>query len=238
MAAKAENFFERTEKKYMLDVEKKEIFLEEISPYVTNDVYAKYTLCNLYFDTDTDEMIQRSLAKPIYKEKLRMRSYGVPQGKDFVFLEIKKKYKGIVYKRRVMVPLEEAMQYVQEGIFPPTADTQIMKEIDYCVKFYQVRPKLFLAYDRQAFAGKEDSELRLTIDENIRSRRDKLDLSVGDEGEILLPQGECILEIKTSKAMPLWLVNILTKLAIYPCSFSKYGAVYRRERKEQKASFL
>ena len=129
----AEICFKRTEKHYMLYAMEKELLLKECAPYLEDDVHAYYTLCNLYFDTDSDEMIQRSLAKPVYKEKVRLRSYGVPESEDTVFLEIKKKYKGVVYKRRVILTLKEAMDYIQEGIYHQCPNLKIMKEIDYCV---------------------------------------------------------------------------------------------------------
>lgn len=225
----AEMFFARTEKKYRVSAEKKERFLQAISPYVKEDAYGRYSLCNIYFDTQSDELIRTSLEKPIYKEKLRLRSYGVPCETDEVFLEIKKKYQGVVYKRRVMLPLLQAMEYIESGKIPEDVNVQIMHEIDYFINFYHPKPKLYLAYDRMAFIGKENPQLRITLDEEIRSRRDRLDLTQGDGGERLLSDGEAILEIKTNGAMPLWLTGILAQEEIYPTSFSKYGEVYKRE---------
>ena len=229
MVKMAEMIFARTEKKYRISAEKKERFLQAISPYVDEDAYGRYSLCNIYFDTQSDELIRTSIEKPIYKEKLRLRSYGVPCETDEVFLEIKKKYKGVVYKRRVMMTLHQAMEYIKTGKIPVEADSQIMREIDYFINFYHPEPKLYLAYDRLAFTGREDPQLRITVDEEVRSRRDRLDLTQGDEGERLLGDGEAILEIKTNGAMPLWLTGILAQEEIYPISFSKYGEIYKRE---------
>lgn len=229
MVKMAEMIFARTEKKYRISAEKKERFLQAISPYVDEDAYGRYSLCNIYFDTQSDELIRTSIEKPIYKEKLRLRSYGVPCETDEVFLEIKKKYKGVVYKRRVMMTLQQAMEYIKTGKIPVEADSQIMREIDYFINFYHPEPKLYLAYDRLAFTGREDPQLRITVDEEVRSRRDRLDLTQGDEGERLLGDGEAILEIKTNGAMPLWLTGILAQEEIYPISFSKYGEIYKRE---------
>lgn len=229
MVKMAEMIFARTEKKYRISAEKKERFLQAISPYVDEDAYGRYSLCNIYFDTQSDELIRTSIEKPIYKEKLRLRSYGVPCETDEVFLEIKKKYKGVVYKRRVMMTLHQAMEYIKTGKIPVEADSQIMREIDYFINFYHPEPKLYLAYDRLAFTGREAPQLRITVDEEVRSRRDRLDLTQGDEGERLLGDGEAILEIKTNGAMPLWLTGILAQEEIYPISFSKYGEIYKRE---------
>lgn len=230
----AELFFARAEKKYHLDAGKKERFLQAVRDYVVEDIYGRYSLCNIYFDTESDELIRTSLEKPVYKEKLRLRSYGVPKETDEVFFEIKKKYKGIVYKRRVKIPLLQAMDYIRNGKIPQDADFQIMREIDYFMQFYHPQPKLYLAYDRLAFVGREEPELRITVDEAIRSRRDRLDLTQGDDGEMLLPDGESILEIKTNGAIPLWLTDILSREEIYPASFSKYGEIYKRELAQKR----
>lgn len=234
----AELFFARAEKKYRMDAGKRERFLQEVRNYVAEDTYGRYSLCNIYFDTESDELIRTSLEKPVYKEKLRLRSYGVPKETDEVFFEIKKKYKGIVYKRRVELPLWQAMDYIRSGELPRDADFQIMHEIDYFMKFYHPQPKLYLAYDRLAFVGREEPGLRITLDEAVRSRRDRLDLTQGDDGEMLLAKGESILEIKTNGAMPLWLTDILGREGMFPVSFSKYGEIYKRElvRKRKKES--
>ena len=191
------------------------------------DVYGEYTVCNLYLDTERYDLIRTSLAKPIYKEKLRLRSYGIPKKKERVFLELKKKYKHVVYKRRVKLCADEAERYLTEGVLPPI-DTQIFREIDWAMQMYRPTPKLFLAYDRQAFSGKEDPTLRLTFDRRIRFRTERLRLSEGDDGEELLPSDRVLLEIKCSGAMPLWLSRRLSELAVYPTSFSKYGRSFER----------
>ena len=131
------------------------------------DNYGEHTICNLYFDTDDYELIYSSIEKPVYKEKLRLRSYGVPEKNSKVFLELKKKYQGIVYKRRVEMTFQEAINYLSQGIHPD-CDSQILKEIDYFKNFYHPVPKVIIAYDRIAYAGIEDKELRITFDKNTR----------------------------------------------------------------------
>ena len=148
-----------------------------------------------------------------------------------MYLEIKKKYAGIVYKRRISMTLSEAEDYLLGGVYP-AKDSQILREIDYFLKFYKPVPKLYLAYDRTAWYGKNDKELRITFDSNIRSRRENLSLGCGDEAGLLYEKEYYLLEIKASGAYPLWLAKSLTDLSIYPASFSKYGAVYKKELKE------
>lgn len=218
--------FQRIEKKYKLTRGQYEEFVERISPHMQMDKYGLHTICNIYYDTQTDELVRRSIEKPKYKEKLRLRSYGVPTDDSTVFLEIKKKFKGIVFKRRVSMKHSEAVSYTQDG-FKPSFENQILEEIDYFINLYRPVPKLFLGYDRTAWFGKEDSQIRMTFDSNIRSRSYDLDLTMGDHGELLNDDDSVILEIKVPMAYPMWLTRILSEMEIYPVSFSKYGNVYK-----------
>ncbi|OQA48238.1 MAG: VTC domain protein [Firmicutes bacterium ADurb.Bin300] len=222
------NVFERTEKKYRVEKNIVKDLIYSMSDNVMPDKFGKYTICNLYFDTDDYSIIRKSTEKPVFKEKLRLRSYGVPSLESDVFFEIKRKYKGIVSKRRISLPLWEAQRYLRQGV-SPSQDSQIFREIDYMMKFYNPGPKLFLAYDRMAFWGVHNKDLRLTFDYNIRSRQDDLSLEQGDNGDLLLDKNVCIMEIKTNSAIPLWLTEILSKNEIYPTSFSKYGTVYQQK---------
>ena len=226
MAKKSNSIFERFEKKYMLDRETYNLLLEAIEPYMRMASYGKHTIGNIYYDTNTYELIRHSIEKPVYKEKLRLRCYGVPNEESTVYLELKKKYDGIVYKRRIALTLTEAEAYLNEG-FKPQQDSQILREIDYFISFYNVRPKVYLAYDRIAYFGIEDSDVRITFDHNIRSRQYDLSLGKGDYGEPLLDEYKHLMEIKVKGAMPMWLSKILSDLEIYPASFSKYGNVYK-----------
>lgn len=222
------NVFKRVEKKYLLSEDLYQKLFEKMNNYITVDTYDFSTICNIYFDTDDYLLVNRSIEKPIYKEKVRLRSYGVPKKNSKVFLEIKKKYKGVVGKRRVSAPLKEFYTYFDTGKYP-NVDTQIMNEIDYCFKFYNLKPKVFLAYDRYSYKGKDDSNFRITFDKNIRSRTDNLYLENGDNGMLLLDKNCYIMEVKTLGAYPLWFARILSELNIYPTSFSKYGNVYKKQ---------
>ncbi len=218
--------FKRVEKKYRLNEEQYKLFRERIEPYMAVDEYGLHTICNIYYDTEDSELIRTSIEKPPYKEKLRLRSYGIPKDEDTVFLEIKKKYKGVVYKRRIALTLQEAMAYLEDGIKPEN-QTQIFREIDYFIHHYHTVPKLYIAYDRIAMFGKEDDSIRMTFDQNIRSREMDMRLDHGDYGKVLSKEKMYLLEIKVSGAMPLWMSGILAELKIYPASFSKYGNIYK-----------
>ncbi|MBR3306167.1 MAG: polyphosphate polymerase domain-containing protein [Lachnospiraceae bacterium] len=225
--------FKRTEKKYLLDPEKKKEFLNSLGDRAVPDIYGAYTISNIYLDTEDNELIRNSLDKPVYKEKLRLRSYLTPKAEDTVFLEMKKKWLGTVYKRRVELSYGEATAYLEKEIYPEARDCQILREIDYMIKYYRLRPDTFMAYDRRAYVVKEDEDIRFTIDERIRSRKTELKLDKGDAGRELLPSGMALLEIKAPGALPLWFTDILSELKIYSGSFSKYGKSYLRDVEER-----
>lgn len=220
--------FCRKELKYLLTEAQYQLLLAEIGVHIRPDKYANYTICNIYYDTEHFDLIRRSiekLDKPKYKEKLRLRSYGAVQDDDRVFLELKKKYQGIVYKRRITLSYAEAMAYLNEGVHP-AGDSQILREMDAFRAYYHPIPALYLAYDREAYSGMEDPELRVTFDRNIRYRWEDVNLK-RDEGELLLPEKTVLLELKLPMAMPLWLVRALEKADVKAVSFSKYGEIYK-----------
>lgn len=228
MAGKSEKNFRRTEKKYLLTPAQYRALRKELAPYMEEDEYGLSRILSLYYDTEDYRLIRQSLEKPSYKEKLRIRSYGVPGDGDTVFLEIKKKVEGVVYKRRVTLAAKAAMDYLAGGA-KPEGKGQIMEEIDWMVRRYAPKPAAVISTDRLALFGKEDRELRITFDFNPRGRTDALDLRLGDGGESLLPEGQVLMELKVSAAAPIWLVEILSRMQLYPRSFSKYGTCYRRD---------
>lgn len=190
-----------------------------------------YTITNIYYDTNDNYLIRKSISKPNYKQKLRLRAYGIPKRDEKVFLEIKKKFCGTVNKRRTALQLSEAYDFVNTGIKPEWKDymnKQVMNEIEYMLKIYDLEPKLYLAYDRKAMFGKENRNLRITFDANIRSRRNDLKLESGDYGESLLESDKWLMEVKTERSLPIWLVKLLSEYQIVRTSFSKYGNEYQK----------
>lgn len=227
--------FNRIEHKYLIDNDTYNYLREKMSKYMYEDGYSTnggfYTICNIYYDTDTDMLIRNSLDKPIYKEKLRLRSYGQAKEDTKVFLEIKKKYKGVVNKRRTTLRLNEAYQFLKTYEKPEIKEymnEQVVNELIYFMKLYKPVPKLFLAYDRAALFGKDDPELRITFDKNIRTRRENVRLDAPVEGEQLLEEGYWLMEIKVSNGYPRWLLDLLNEKNINKQSFSKYGTEYKK----------
>ncbi|MDD2956294.1 MAG: polyphosphate polymerase domain-containing protein [Oscillospiraceae bacterium] len=218
--------FRRYEKKYLMTAGQYLPLRQALEAYMSPDRYGRHTICNLYYDTVDFQLIRLSIEKPVYKEKLRLRSYGVPDEDSKVFAEIKKKFKGVVYKRREALPLCEARGFLENGV-PPARQNQIVREIDWFLNRWQPIPQVFLAYDRIALFGREEPELRVTFDQNIRWRTTALDLAAGDWGAPLLPPGQILMEVKIPGAMPVWMAQLFGRLQIYPTSFSKYGTCYK-----------
>ena len=217
--------FKRKEKKYLLNRKQYEALRLRMQPYMQEDQYGLTTIMSIYYDNDDFQLIHRSIEKPLYKEKFRLRSYGVPKEGTKVFAEIKKKYDGIVYKRRVTAPMSEMRQFL-EGKWKLPDNEQVQQEILWMLKRYRLEPKVLVMYDRLALFGIEDPSLRITFDSNLRYRTEDLDLTHGSFGELFEPEDFYIMEIKFPQSTPLWLVRILDELHIYPGSFSKIGTVF------------
>lgn len=234
-----QSIFKRYEKKYILTSLQKQAILKIAKPYITEDKYFQSTICSIYYDTPSKLMIRNSIEKPVYKEKLRLRSYGTPTADDKVFLELKKKYNGVVYKRRTAMTFREAQLFLRGKLMPKT---QIEKEIAWALKFYEgIEPSMFVSYDRDSYCGTQDKTLRITFDSHPLVREDRLSLSDGIWGEKILDDGLYIMEVKSPYAIPLWLANALDELKIFPASFSKYGTGYinslNRQKKTEQEKF-
>lgn len=222
-----QSIFKRYEKKYLLNRLQYEQLLPILEQYMAADSYGLHTICNIYYDTQDYQLIRTSLEKPDYKEKLRLRSYGVPGADDTVYVEIKKKFDGVVYKRRCAMRLAEAEAYLKERVYMGERG-QILNEIDWCLRRYHLQPAAYIAYDRRAFAGRGQTELRVTFDEKIRFRERLLELAAGSFGTTILPEEYILMEVKIPGGMPLWMSHALSWLGIYSTSYSKYGVCYDR----------
>ncbi len=219
--------FTRYELKYLLTQEQKLRLLEAMSPYMSLDQYGRTTIRNLYFDTDNYRLIRRSIEKPAYKEKLRIRSYCQAGPDSGVFVELKKKYEGIVYKRRLKLQERDAIRWLS-GEADWENPSQISREIDYFRRHYHgLCPTVFLSYEREAYYCRSGGDLRITFDEHILVRQENLSLESEIYGTPILPEGLTLMEIKTAGAIPLWLTSFLSGEKLYKTSFSKYGTAYQ-----------
>lgn len=218
--------FKRREIKYLLDDDEYNSLKERLQARLVEDEHGMSTICNIYYDTPDFRIIRKSLEKPVYKEKLRLRSYGTAGAEDKVFVELKKKYNGIVYKRRETLTLAQSDEYLAGHTKAPY-DTQIFREIDWFRDYYgNLKPAMYISYEREAYYSLENPDLRITFDRNIMYRSYNLSLAAGVEGEKILEPGQHLMELKAGGAIPVWLTKALDELGIYPASFSKYGRAY------------
>lgn len=226
--------FKRYEIKYFLTRRQQRELLAVMGPYMRLDRYGHTVIRNIYFDTDTYRLIRHSLEKPVYKEKLRVRSYRKADQDSEVFVELKKKYDSVVYKRRVALPERQALAWLCGSGARPE-DSQIVEEIEYFRTYYRtLHPACFLSYERDAFYSLRGDDFRLTFDSNIISRETDLSLESDVWGTQLLEPGLVLMEIKTPGGIPLWMTDFLTRNRIYKTSFSKYGEAYCREIAEKR----
>ena len=217
----------RYELKYILTKEQTEAFKESLITHMKEDSYGLTTIASLYYDTEDYRLIRSSIERTDYKEKIRLRSYGLAQDNSRVFLELKRKAEGIVYKRRIPTTEDDVDKFLNYKT-NICADGQIAREIAYFRGYYdKLVPTCLIIYDRIAYYD-PNSDIRLTIDSNPRYRTSDLNLSTSMEGISLLSDGESILEIKVQDSMPLWLTKVLAQNNIYKTNFSKYGEAYKR----------
>lgn len=220
--------FKRCEYKYILTQTQKKKVLEAMKPYMELDEYGRDIIRNIYYDTDNYRLIRRSIEKPIYKEKLRLRCYRTISEKDMVYVELKKKYESIVYKRRMQLPYSIAMECIEKKC-PIPDDTQISREIDYFCTYYEtLKPRVYISYEREAFYAFDGSDFRVTFDENIMYRTEALSLAEEPGGEPVLDTELTLMEIKCSSGFPMWMARCLSENKIMKTSFSKYGTAYGR----------
>ncbi len=219
----------------MITAAQKEKILMAMEPYMMPDKYARSTVRNIYFDTDDYVLARHSIAKPDFKEKLRIRSYSKADRDSTVFVELKRKYDHVVYKRRTGMPEEEAMKWLAEGT-AGGGSSQVAEEIAYFAGMYKgLKPVLWLSYDREAYRMRPGAdvndggeEFRVTFDSNILCRESDLSLRSDAYGTPILGEGVFLMELKCPGSIPMWLTKILSEEHIYKTSFSKYGTAYCR----------
>lgn len=227
--------FNRYENKYLMDNQMFYAIYNRLLDYMEPDEYNEndkfYSISNIYFDTEHHSLVRNSLSKPKYREKLRIRAYGIPHNEANVYLELKKKVFGLVNKRRTALKLSEAYHFVKTGREPEFKEgmnKQVIQEIKYFLQRYVLQPKVYIAYDRIALFCIRNRDLRITFDTNIRTRRYDLMLENGDHGEDLLSSGQWLMEVKAERTIPVWLSRMLSEHRMFRTSFSKYGNEYKK----------
>jgi len=211
----SQSIFKRVEIKYLLSEAQYQEMMKRLEPYMRIDEYGLSEINSIYYDTEGYDIVRESLEKPVYKEKIRLRSYGKCEKESTAFVELKKKYEQVVYKRRIALPEEHAVNWLN-GTCDPGVKTQITSEIEYFMDFYKtLHPVVFLSYEREAFFSKDGSDFRVTFDDTILCREDRLSLEEDIYGTPILPQGMVLMEIKCSGGIPLWMTRFLSEEHIY-----------------------
>jgi hypothetical protein len=220
-----QTIFKRYEKKYLITQEQGTALRDICFRYMAQDKFGEYLVQNVYYDTENWDVIRLSLEKPFFKEKLRLRCYDVSREEGELFLELKKKYNGVVYKRRLVIPVKTFSGGTVRDIVSG-GSSQISRELDFYLKVNAVRERIYISYRRTAFTGKKENGLRVTFDTDLSFRLDCLDFSYPGSGHSILPDDKMLMEIKTLGGIPLWMAATLCENGIYPAAFSKYGACY------------
>ena len=225
--------FNRHEKKYAVTAEQYDHILGVIEEFMEPDLYNRdhetYPISNIYYDTEDDYLVRTAAAKPTYREKLRLRAYGLPHAESMVYVEVKKKVCGFGNKRRSLLHLSDAYEFLSTGQITrarPEYNEQVLREIQYILERHTLRPKLYLSYDRRAYFSSNDHDLRISFDKNILTRYEDLHLESGAYGDALLSDDIRIMEIKTAGSIPVRLGKTLSELAVFPIRFSKYSTAY------------
>lgn len=226
--------FNRIENKFLIDYKQHKAIEKTLRDGMIKDDASKdgaYLIQNIYYDTEDQYLIKYSLSKPVFKEKLRVRAYGLVTMESMVFIELKKKYNGVVNKRRSLIKLCDAYKFLNTKDLPSQEtyhNHMVLKEIQQFLFKYDMKPSLYIAYQRDAF---KRNDLRVTLDHHIVTRKDDLRLEYGPKGDLLLMPHMYLMEIKSQFGMPIWLTKKLSKEKIYKTSFSKAGKDFiRRER--------
>lgn len=223
----------RFEYKYVLTKEQLSFLKNAIKGHLKIDNYGRTSIASLYYDTPDFRLIRTSIDKPAFKEKVRVRCYGLASETNPVFLEIKRKYQKVVYKRRIVTSEEVAEKFFKREI-DSIDNSQISKEISYFRDYYKkLIPVCVIIYDREAYYD-DSNRIRLTIDENPRYRITDLNLHTSFNGIPILPFDGAVMEIKSQGSMPLWLTSILDTGKMFKTPFSKVGQAYIKHSSENK----
>lgn len=228
--------FKRYELKYIITLQQMNELIKILELHMNKDKHFEATIRNIYYDTPNYYLIRTSIEKPEYKEKLRIRAYKTVADDEEVFVEMKKKFKKIVYKRREILPYRQAKLFLDKRTIPN--NLQITKEIEYAINYYEnLKPTIFLSYHRFAYIGKDDLQFRITFDSDIMWRDYDIDLTKEPYGKKLLPNDVILMEVKTIMGLPRWLLDYLGNNQIYKTSFSKYGNVYKELLNKKETNY-
>ncbi|RKQ32548.1 polyphosphate polymerase domain-containing protein [Oceanobacillus halophilus] len=222
--------FRRKEQKYLITTEQYRELIYQLSPFMRPDKFGvdgRYTVTSLYFESPDRKIYYETKNKLRFRQKLRLRVYNDTDREGTAFFEIKQKHKKVVNKRRMLLPLSEAYRYLEESELYPldsfeSSNPQVLREVDYFRKLYNLEPEMVVSYDRHALHCVDDADLRITFDLNLRCRNHDLLLEHGSYGENFIDKNLVVLEVKVNDSVPLWLTRILQRIHCEQRSASKF----------------
>lgn len=220
--------FSRRELKFLLPFETYKALANDMMPYMRydkfGDGFGRYNIVSLYFDTPQKTIYYETRNKLLFRQKLRLRVYDEADLNSTAFLEVKQKFKNVVNKRRTLVPLQSAYDYIyqNQSIADQVSNPQILKEIDHFKQLYNLHPEIVVSYDRQAFHGLYDPDLRVTYDYNLLCRNDDLHIENGPQGENFVDPNLVVMEVKITNSVPLWLTELLSDYGLQKQGVSKF----------------
>lgn len=220
--------FVRKEQKYLLTVKEYEEFMETFKDDLVEDPYSPYEIRSIYFDNQKNDLMNRNLKKPAFRQKIRLRSYGPVKDSDSVFLEMKKKLKGTTFKKRITIPYEEARKYLKTNREKKDESSNTGKELVRIFKKENLEPSFYVRYHRKAYVWKSDPDFRLTFDTDLISQEDINDLNI-DRGTPLLKDNIVLMELKAPYALPLAVSRFLSRHGLYPANFSKAATSFKQK---------
>jgi len=214
----------RQEVKYLISRASHDALLRDLANHLVPNKFFAQTIHNVYFDNDTNDLILRSIEKKEFKDKLRLRAYHMDGELGNPLIELKKKYKGTSYKRRIKLTIEQARDLINGGALNHTG--QIADEMRFLIARTGCTPKMYIGYDRASYDVVGHDDLRITFDSNVRCRTTNLDFAPNPADKNIIDADHYILEIKAADTFPLWLTDALTRNGIFPQSFSKYARAF------------
>lgn len=230
----------RHEFKFAVSYDNMDRLMDDLIPYTRSgehvNKYGIYTVSSMYLDNDARKCYYETLGNDYFSQKIRLRVYGKQNTEDSdSYLEMKQKIDNRIIKRRAKMRLGDAKRFIAECVQQGTAantdefassNDQILKEIKQVIVSENLKPVNIISYERLPLAGADDKDLRITFDFLLRTRAEEIDLAKGTHGEKRIPDKTALLEIKTEKPLPFWLVKLLSKYDYRDQLFSKYCSHY------------
>jgi hypothetical protein len=229
----SKQLFTRYELKYLITFDTYRTLADTLIPYMQYDPFGdkqgRYSIFSLYFDSPDRKIYYETMNRAAFRQKLRLRIYNSASIDDSAYFEVKQKFKNVVNKRRTAIQLSDAYRFIEKRADVSdlenysASNKQVLKEIRSFRDVYRLAPAVIVGYDRQAFHGIDDTDLRITFDYHLTCRNDNYRLENGmHNGAYFVPPNLVVLEVKVKHSVPLWLTKLLSEFRCPLRSVSKF----------------